>query len=108
MLYDSSILADIKLEIQSGEDGTSEDVIPSSLPSHVYHPKHALMKALNDWIAEFSRQKTVSFHRQVFQLCQTTHNGDQSPLGGNTSPWYKASTFESNSNFMKTKNKQPF
>ena len=52
--------ADIKLEIQSGEDGgTADDVIPTSLPSHVYHPKHALMKALNDWIAEFKRQKTV-------------------------------------------------
>ena len=55
------LLADIKLEIQSGEDGTTDDVIPSSMPSHVYHPKHALMKALNSWMAEFSRQKTVSF-----------------------------------------------
>jgi hypothetical protein len=35
-------------------------VIPTSLPAHVYHPKHALMKALNDWIPEFSRQKTVT------------------------------------------------
>jgi hypothetical protein len=66
-------LADIKLEIQSGEDGTTEDLIPASLPSHVYHPKHALMKALNDWIAEFSRQKTVKIYNIKYKEQPSNH-----------------------------------
>lgn len=57
--YSCLFLADIKLEIQSGEDGSSEDLVTASLPPHVYHPKNALLKAINDWIPEFSRQKTV-------------------------------------------------
>ena len=29
------------------------------LPPNVYHPRHALINALKDWLPEFSRQKTV-------------------------------------------------
>lgn len=51
-----AVSADIKLENESGE---GPDVAASPLPPHVYHPKNALINALNDWAAEFSRQKTV-------------------------------------------------
>jgi protein O-GlcNAcase/histone acetyltransferase len=29
------------------------------LPPNVYHPRHALMNALREWLPEFNRQKTV-------------------------------------------------
>ena len=49
--------ADIKLENEdAGEGNVLSDIC---LPPNVYHPRHALMKALKDWLPEFSRQKTV-------------------------------------------------
>ena len=44
--------------MQESEEG-SEIVSELCLPPNVYHPKHALIKALQAWLPEFSRQKTV-------------------------------------------------
>ena len=52
-----TVSSDIKLENES-EEG-SEVAELQCLPPNVYHPKHALIKALQEWLPEFSRQKTV-------------------------------------------------
>lgn len=54
--YFSLFSADIKLENEAEEDLNSE---LAQLPDNVYHPRHALMNALKDWLPEFFRQKTV-------------------------------------------------
>ena len=56
-LYLFILLADIKLENEAVEEGSELSDI--CLPPNVYHPRHALMNALKDWLPEFSRQKTV-------------------------------------------------
>ena len=56
-IHISLFSADIKLENEdAGEGNVLSDIC---LPPNVYHPRHALMKALKDWLPEFSRQKTV-------------------------------------------------
>ena len=54
-----TVSSDIKLENESDENNAITDVTDICLPPNVYHPKHALIKALKDWLPEFSRQKTV-------------------------------------------------
>jgi len=58
-----AISADIKLEIGSPSGGAPDTQIipppPTNLPSHVYHPRHALRKAVTEWIGEFSKLKTM-------------------------------------------------
>ena len=44
------------MENESEEGSELSDL---ALPPNVYHPKHALVNALKDWLPEFSRQKTV-------------------------------------------------
>lgn len=53
---DDSVSADIKLETETEDGGTGED-IPSNLTPNMYHPRRALRNALNDWLLEFSRSK---------------------------------------------------
>jgi hypothetical protein len=50
------VAADIKLEIQAGE---GNDADPSPVAPNVYHPRNALIRAIKEWIPEFSKQKTV-------------------------------------------------
>ena len=51
------VSADIKLENETDE--SSSELSDLCLPPNVYHPRHALINALKDWLPEFSRQKTV-------------------------------------------------
>ncbi|KAK3932161.1 Protein O-GlcNAcase [Frankliniella fusca] len=51
-----SVSADIKLETETEDGGTGED-IPSNLTPNMYHPRRALHNAVNDWLLEFSRPK---------------------------------------------------
>ena len=53
---DDSVSADIKLETETEDGGTCED-IPSNLTPNMYHPRRALRNAINDWLPEFSRAK---------------------------------------------------
>ena len=52
-----AVSADIKLEQenQSGRSGDEE----ISLPLHIYHPRSALKKSLQLWLAEFKRSKSM-------------------------------------------------
>ena len=52
-----AVSADIKLEQenQSGRSGDEE----ISLPLHIYHPRSALKKSLQLWLAEFKRNKSM-------------------------------------------------
>ncbi|XP_026745885.1 protein O-GlcNAcase isoform X2 [Trichoplusia ni] len=49
---------DIKLERES-EQGVCEDDAPLPLAAHVYHHRHALRQAINEWLPEFSIPKTA-------------------------------------------------
>lgn len=53
-----AVSADIKLEMGSSEAGEVPPP-PSRLPSHVYHPRHALKSALGDWLPEFNKTKMM-------------------------------------------------
>ncbi|CAH1990493.1 unnamed protein product [Acanthoscelides obtectus] len=52
------VSADIKLETET-EDGLSGEDVPTSLTPNMYHPKHALRNAINDWLQEFSKHKSA-------------------------------------------------
>ncbi|CAM1154384.1 MGEA5 (predicted) [Pycnogonum litorale] len=79
-----SVTADIKLETQS-EDGSSVEDIPSQLHPDTYHPRQALKLAINDWIAEFDTPKDayskylVPAKPLVFPTC-----GLVAPLGADS------------------------
>ncbi|KAJ1525248.1 hypothetical protein ONE63_010073 [Megalurothrips usitatus] len=51
-----SVSADIKLETETEDGGTGED-IPSNLTPNMYHPRRALLNAINEWLPEFARHK---------------------------------------------------
>jgi len=53
---DDSVAADIKLETETEDGGTGED-IPPNLTPNMYHPRRALRNAINEWLLEFSRSK---------------------------------------------------
>ncbi|XP_029047484.2 protein O-GlcNAcase isoform X3 [Osmia bicornis bicornis] len=52
-----TVSADIKLETET-EDGVLED-IPSTMSPNIYHPRHALKNAINDWLLEFNKKRNV-------------------------------------------------
>ena len=52
-----AVCADIKLEQESCCGRTEDDHI--SLPIHIYHPRSALKKSLQLWLAEFKRSKSM-------------------------------------------------
>ena len=54
--------ADIKLELDSeggGGDGPTVPPPPEKLPSHIYHPRHALRSAITAWLPEFHKTKAM-------------------------------------------------
>ncbi|KAH1009906.1 hypothetical protein HUJ04_002202 [Dendroctonus ponderosae] len=53
-----SISADIKLETET-EDGLSGEDVPVTLSPNIYHPKQALRNAIKDWLPEFSKYKAA-------------------------------------------------
>lgn len=55
---DDTVSADIKLETET-EDGLSGEDVPASLSPNMYHPKHALRNAINEWLPEFSKHKAA-------------------------------------------------
>lgn len=52
-----AISADIKLEQESRSDRSDDEDV--SLPMHIYHPRLALKKALQLWLPEFKRTKSM-------------------------------------------------
>lgn len=55
---DDTISADIKLETET-EDGLSGEDVPSTLSPNMYHPRRALRNAINEWLPEFSKHKVA-------------------------------------------------
>lgn len=55
---DDSVSADIKLETET-EDGLSGEDVPSTLSPNMYHPRQALRNAIDDWLPEFCRHKAA-------------------------------------------------
>merc|ERR1719394_1111237 len=58
-----TVTSDIKLELDS-ESGTGTGTMtipppPEKLPSHVYHPRHALRSAVTAWLPEFQKTKSM-------------------------------------------------
>ncbi|XP_046383582.1 protein O-GlcNAcase isoform X2 [Ischnura elegans] len=53
-----TVSADIKLETET-EDGCVEEA-PLTLSPNMYHPKRALRNAINEWLPEFRRKKSVT------------------------------------------------
>lgn len=53
-----TVSADIKLETET-EDGVVGEDVPSTLSPNMYHPRHALKNAINDWLPEFSRKRAA-------------------------------------------------
>ncbi|XP_063978913.1 protein O-GlcNAcase isoform X1 [Diachasmimorpha longicaudata] len=53
-----TVSADIKLETET-EDGVVGEDVPSTLSPNMYHPRHALKNAINDWLPEFSKKKAA-------------------------------------------------
>ncbi|XP_012287820.1 protein O-GlcNAcase isoform X3 [Orussus abietinus] len=53
-----TVSADIKLETET-EDGVIGEDVPSTLSPNMYHPRHALKNAINDWLAEFSKKRAA-------------------------------------------------
>ena len=52
-----TVTSDIKLEL--GSPGELVPPPPSNLPSHVYHPRHALRAAVSQWLPEFFKIKPM-------------------------------------------------
>ncbi|XP_076624011.1 O-GlcNAcase isoform X1 [Colletes latitarsis] len=50
--------ADIRLETET-EDGLIGEDVPSTMSPNMYHPRHALKNAINDWLLEFNKKKAV-------------------------------------------------
>lgn len=55
---EDSVSADIKLETET-EDGLSGEDVPATLSPNMYHPRQALRNAINDWLPEFSKPKSA-------------------------------------------------
>lgn len=53
-----TVSADIKLETET-EDGVVGEDVPSTLSPNMYHPRHALKNAINDWLPEFQKKKAA-------------------------------------------------
>ncbi|XP_050304406.1 protein O-GlcNAcase isoform X2 [Anthonomus grandis grandis] len=53
-----SVSADIKLETET-EDGLSGEDVPATLSPNMYHPKQALKNAIKEWLPEFSKHKSA-------------------------------------------------
>nr|XP_012148131.1 PREDICTED: protein O-GlcNAcase isoform X2 [Megachile rotundata] len=53
-----TVSADIKLETET-EDGVLGEDIPLTMSPNIYHPRHALKNAINDWLLEFSKKRNV-------------------------------------------------
>ncbi|XP_033207412.1 protein O-GlcNAcase isoform X2 [Belonocnema kinseyi] len=53
-----TVSADIKLETET-EDGVIGEDVPSTLSANMYHPRHALKNAINEWLPEFSKKRTA-------------------------------------------------
>lgn len=58
ILSDDTVSADIKLETET-EDGLSGEDVPTTLSPNMYHPRQALRNAIGDWLAEFNKHKTA-------------------------------------------------
>lgn len=58
IFVDDTVSADIKLEIET-EDGLSGEDVPKTLSPNMYHPRQALRNAINDWLPEFSKHKVA-------------------------------------------------
>lgn len=55
---DDSVSADIKLETET-EDGLSGEDVPTTLSPNMYHPRQALRNAINEWLPEFAKHKSA-------------------------------------------------
>ena len=55
---DDTVSSDIKLETET-EDGVVGEDVPSTLSPNMYHPRHALKNAINDWLPEFSKKRAA-------------------------------------------------
>lgn len=53
-----TVSADIKLETET-EDGVIGEDVPSNLSANMYHPRHALKNAINDWLPEFNLKRAA-------------------------------------------------
>ncbi|KAH0947106.1 hypothetical protein HN011_003576 [Eciton burchellii] len=53
-----TVSADIKLETET-EDGVLGEDVPSTLSPNMYHPRHALKNAINEWLLEFKKKKAA-------------------------------------------------
>ncbi|KAI4497198.1 hypothetical protein M0802_007682 [Mischocyttarus mexicanus] len=53
-----TVSADIKLETET-EDGVIGEDVPSTLSPNMYHPRHALKNAINEWLSEFNKKKAA-------------------------------------------------
>ncbi|KAJ8967468.1 hypothetical protein NQ314_002782 [Rhamnusium bicolor] len=53
---DDTVSADIKLETET-EDGLSGEDVPATLSPNMYHPRRALRNAINEWLPEFEKHK---------------------------------------------------
>ncbi|XP_060528600.1 protein O-GlcNAcase isoform X2 [Cylas formicarius] len=58
LTLNDSVSADIKLETET-EDGVTGEDVPATLPPNMYHPKQALKNAINDWLPEFGKHKNA-------------------------------------------------
>lgn len=58
LVSDDTVSADIKLETET-EDGVIGEDVPSTLSPNMYHPRHALKNAINDWLPEFSKKRVA-------------------------------------------------
>ncbi|XP_076162213.1 O-GlcNAcase isoform X2 [Ptiloglossa arizonensis] len=51
-------LTDIRLETET-EDGMLGEDVPSTMSPNMYHPRHALKNAINDWLLEFNKKRAA-------------------------------------------------
>ncbi|XP_043268818.1 protein O-GlcNAcase isoform X2 [Venturia canescens] len=58
LTLNDTVSADIKLETET-EDGVIGEDVPSTLSPNMYHPRHALKNAINDWLPEFSKKRAA-------------------------------------------------
>ncbi|XP_053984265.1 protein O-GlcNAcase isoform X2 [Hylaeus volcanicus] len=58
LTLNDSLSADIRLETET-EDGVLGEDVPSTMSPNMYHPRHALKNAINDWLLEFNKKKAA-------------------------------------------------
>ncbi|KAK0083408.1 hypothetical protein PV325_008833 [Microctonus aethiopoides] len=58
LTLNDSVSADIKLETET-EDGVVGEDVPSTISPNMYHPRHALKNAINDWLPEFNKKRAA-------------------------------------------------